>query len=147
MYCRILAGGCPCCRIAGRVAAWLVSYWFKWFLLVWSTLITSLDLGSPRNALRTGVSAATTSAWLRFSFRLPSRTLCSTSEICFFSGCSSFCMRWMCSSVMQNNNNNKMRRSQESQQSLTEQELFTARTNLEIIVGYWNAKIHKTWSS
>lgn len=97
MYCRILAGG-PCCTMAGRVAVWFASNWRSWFRLIWSTFVTSRGLGSPRNELRTGASVAANSALLRFTFRLPSATLCSTSKICFLSGWSSFCIRWMCSS-------------------------------------------------
>ena len=101
MYWRILAGGCPCCMMACLVLAWFASNWFSSCLLVWSKVSTSLLLGSPRNALWTGVSAVATSEWHRVNLRLASVTLCSLSVICRFSGCNSFCMRWMCSSVIE----------------------------------------------
>ena len=100
MYCLILAGG-PFCIMGGRVTAPAVSSWFNWYLVLWRTFTTSRVRGSPLKELLTGVRAATTSDFVRFTFCLLSRTLCSRSAICFLSGWSSFCIRWMCSSEIQ----------------------------------------------
>ena len=100
MYCLILAGG-PFCITGGRVTAPAVSSWFNWYLVLWRTFTTSRERGSPLKALLTGVRAATTSDLVRFTFCLLSLTLCSRSAICFLSGWSSFCTRWMCSSEIQ----------------------------------------------